>query len=233
MISARRHQFTRFVARRITPGLLAVAGLSLGCGGGGSPPAPTQQPPTPSIAAISPTRGSTGGGTTLKITGSGFQPGAKATLDAEPGATIVENSTTLWVTTPAHGSGPADVVVSNLNGQVTRLAGGFTYASPQSFDFNGTWEGLALAHPEGGANVRPLHSDMPLRFTVQNNQLTNFTCDSATLTFSPPLSVTSGEFSFAGGDGVAVSGRIVTDGGTRGTINTTACPATRWTATRP
>ena len=183
--------------------------------------------------SISPTRGSTGGGTALTITGSGFQSGTKVTLDAEPGTTVVESSTTLRVTSPAHAVGPADVVVSNPNGQVARLAGGFTYASPQSFDFNGTWDGFALAHPEGGADVRPLHSDMPLRFTVQNNQLASFTCDSATLTFSPPLSVTNGEFSFAGADGVAVSGRIVTDGGTRGTINTTACPATRWAATRP
>ena len=241
MSSGSRHLFTRFLTRRITPGLLAVAVMSFGCGGGGSPAAPTQQPPpqppptvvTPSIAAISPTRGSTGGGTTLRITGSGFQLGALASFDAEPGGAVVENSTTIWVTTPSHGTGPVDVVVTNPTGQVARLAGGFTYASPQSFDFNGTWDGFALAHPEGGADVRPLHSDMPLRFTVLNNQLASFTCDSATLTFSPPLSVTNGEFSFTGADGVAVSGRIVSDGGTLGKINTTACPATRWFASRP
>ena len=112
------------------------------------------------------------------------------------------------------------------------MAGGFTYASPQSFDFNGTWDGFALAHPEGGQDVAPFHSDMPLRFTVLNNRLTSFTCDSATLTFSPPLSVANGEFSFAGADGIGVSGRIVSDAGTVGTINTGPCPTTRWAATR-
>jgi IPT/TIG domain len=85
--SGSRHLFTRFLTRRITPGLLAVAVMSFGCGGGGSPTAVT-----PSIAAISPTRGSTGGGTTLRITGSGFQPGALASLDAEPGGAVVETA---------------------------------------------------------------------------------------------------------------------------------------------
>ncbi len=216
--------------------LLLAQGLA-GCGGS-SPPGPSQQPPpaqaggTPSIAALSPIRGSTAGGTTLRITGSGFQQGATVTLGDERGTTTVETSAALQVTTPAHAVGPVDVVVTNPNGQVSRAAGGYTYASPQSFDFNGTWDGHALAHPEGGGDVAPFHSDMPMRFTVQNNRLTGFTCDSVTLTFSPPLSVSNGEFSFAGAGGVAVSGRIVSDAGTVGTINTALCPATRWAATR-
>ena len=187
--------------------LLLAHGL-VGCGGGSSPSGPSQQPPppgpaggTPSVSALSPIKGSTAGGTTLRITGSGFQPGATVTLGDQRGTTTVENSATLHVTTPVHAVGPVDVVVTNPNGLAGRLAGGYTYALPQSFDFNGTWDGAALAHPEGGADVVPLHSDMPLRFTVLNNRLTGFTCDTVTVTFSPPLSVVDGEFSFTGAEG--------------------------------
>ena len=214
---------------------LLAQGLA-GCGG--SAPAGPSQPPdqpvgAPSIAAIAPLRGSTTGGTPLRITGAGFQPGATATLGEERGTTTVENSTIVHVTTPAHAVGPVDVVVTNPNGQVSRLAGAFTYATPQSFDFNGTWDGYALAHPEGGQDVAaPLHSDMPLRFAVVRQQLTSFTCDTVTLVFSPPLAVTNGEFSFAGAEGVTITGRIVSDGGAVGTINTVSCPLTRWAATK-
>ena len=216
--------------------LLLAQGLA-GCGGS-SPQGPSGQPPpgpaggTPSVSALSPIKGSTAGGTSLRITGGGFQPGATVTLGDQPGTTTVENSATLHVTTPAHATGLVDVVVTNPNGLTSRLAGGYTYASPQSFDFNGTWDGAALAHPEGGADVAPFHSDMPLRFTVLNNRLTGFTCDTVTVTFSPPLSVVDGEFSFTGTDSVEITGRIVSDMGAVGTINTVPCPHTRWAATK-
>ena len=49
---------------------------------------------------------------------------------------------------------------------VARLGDGYSYASPQSFDFNGTWEGYAVAHPEAHLGPRQ-HSDMEMRFTIE------------------------------------------------------------------
>lgn len=228
-----------FLTSTLAAGLLALLGMSPGCGGSPasqSPTGPTPPTPTagsPSITAIDPRTGSTGGGTAVKITGTGFQSGATVTVGDDSRAASVENSTTIHVTTPVHAAGTVDVVVTNPGGQAARLTGAYTYASPQSFDFNGTWAGLALAHPELQTAFAPHHADMEMRFTIQGNRLASITCGfpAETLTFSTPLSVSNGEFSFAG-DGVAISGRIVSAAGAVGTINTPPCPATRWTATR-
>jgi hypothetical protein len=170
----------------------------------------------------------------VKITGTGFQSGATVTVGDDLRPALVENSATVLVTTPVHAAGTVDVVVTNPGGQVARLTGAYTYASPQSFDFNGTWAGLALAHPELQTAFGPRHADMDLRFTIQGDRLTSVSCGfpAETLTFSPPLSVSNGEFSFAGAGGVAISGRIVSAAGAVGSINTLPCPATRWAATR-
>ena len=110
------------------------------------------------------------------------------------------------------------------------FTGGYSYVSPQSFDFNGAWVGYALAHPDVLARPAPRHSDMEMRFTIENNRLTNITCGGATLTFVSPPSVSEGAFSHAGDGDVVITGRIVSEAGALGTINTGACPATRWTA---
>jgi hypothetical protein len=104
------------------------------------------------------------------------------------------------------------------------------YLNPSNF--NGAWEGSALAHPEAQGRPAPQHSDMDMRFTIENNKLTNLTCGSTTLAFSSSPSVTDGAFSYAGDDDVMTTGRIVADASAVGTINTGGCPGTRWTAAR-
>jgi hypothetical protein len=131
----------------------------------------------PSVAAVSPGTGSTGGDTTVKITGAGFRAGATVAFGDQQRTAYAENSTTLHSTTPAHGAGAVDVVVTNPGGLSGRLAAGYTYAPPQSFDFNGTWVGYALAHPEfAAARFAVRHEDMEVRFTIQNNVLVSISC---------------------------------------------------------
>ena len=74
------------------------------------------------------------------------------------------------------------------------------------------------------------HSDMGMRLTTENDRLTNIACGGTTLAFLSPPSARDGAFSHAGDDDVVITGRIVSDASAVGTINTGACPATRWTA---
>lgn len=202
-----------------------LLGMSTGCGKGtpvGPPPLPG--PPT-SIAAVSPSAGSTGGSTLVTITGTGFQSGATVRIDGTDPSTVpvtIRDTTTILFLSPPHKEGTVDVVVTNPGGRAATLSGGFTYASPLSFDFNGDWAGVA--GPE---------LDTVMRFTVENNVLTRVSCGpSGTFSFSPAPAVGNGEFSFFGGDGVGASGRIVAGSDAIGSINIPPCTNTVWRATK-
>ncbi len=81
----------------------------------------------PTIAAIGPGTGATGGGTTVTITGAGFTAGATVTFDgASATAVSVGSATTITATTPVHAAGPVTVVVTTTGGSGTK-ASGFTY----------------------------------------------------------------------------------------------------------
>ena len=100
-----------------------VAFRASGSGGGSSNPAPK-------VSAISPNNGTASGGTSVTITGTGFQSGASVTLGgtAATGVTVV-SSTSITAKTPAHAAGAADVVVKNTDNQAGALSGGYTYTS--------------------------------------------------------------------------------------------------------
>ena len=57
---------------------------------------------SPAIAVLSPDTGSTGGSTPLKITGSGFQPGAAVFIDGIAISAFVLDSRTIYACTPPH-----------------------------------------------------------------------------------------------------------------------------------
>jgi hypothetical protein len=89
--------------------------------------------PAPTVTGISPTSGSSNGGTALTITGTGFLAGATVSLGgtAATGITVV-SSTKITATAPAHAAGAVNVVVTNTDGQSGTLAGGYTYTSASS-----------------------------------------------------------------------------------------------------
>jgi IPT/TIG domain len=165
---------------------------------------------------MTPQPGSTAGGSSVTITGTGIQPGATITIGGVPtAATIYAGS--MYVITPPHAAGTVDVVVTSSAGQIARLEGGYTYVPPESFDFNGVWE--AGAH------------ETPIRFTIENNTLVSLSCGTSGLVvFSPMPLVINGEFSLGGGDGTVVTGRIVSASAATGTINVSSCSATTWYA---
>jgi hypothetical protein len=87
--------------------------------------------PAPTVTSISPTSGTTAGGTAVTITGTGFLAGASVTIGGTAATGVsVANSTSITATTPAHTAGAGNVVVSNTDGQSGTLSNGYTYTSP-------------------------------------------------------------------------------------------------------
>lgn len=93
--------------------------------------APTPSP-APTISNISPPNGSTNGGTSIVISGSGFSPGATLTIGGASATITNLTPTLIWATTPPNSAGSADIVVTNPDGQSVTAPGGFTYIAPPS-----------------------------------------------------------------------------------------------------
>lgn len=97
------------------------SGLIAGGAQGGTPATP------PVITALTPPSGPSGGGTAVKITGTGFATGATVTFGGTKATITNVASTTIDVTTPAHAAGAVDVVVTNPDNQSAKSATQFTY----------------------------------------------------------------------------------------------------------
>jgi hypothetical protein len=87
----------------------------------------------PTLASVSPSSGPTTGGTSVTITGSGFVAGATVSIGG-PVSTVavVMDASTIVAITEGGVAGSVDVVVQNPDGQVTTLAGAFTYIAAHS-----------------------------------------------------------------------------------------------------
>lgn len=81
----------------------------------------------PAITALSPLIGPFGGGTAVKITGTGFAAGATVTFGGATATITNQTNTTIDVTTPGHAVGPVDVVVTNPDKQSAKAPTQFTY----------------------------------------------------------------------------------------------------------
>jgi len=216
--------------------LLMSSTAGVGCGDPASPTAPSvSQPPPPSqpgqqpgglqpvVRTISPNTGSTAGGAWGTIRGSDFQRGATVTFGKNvPSAWVQDSETLLFWSDDPHAAGTVDVIVTNPGGAAATLTAGFTYAPPESFNFNGDW--IAHAGPD---------YEIDMRFTIRNNELVSFSCGtSATLMPSASTYVRSGEFSLYGDAGLVISGKVVSSVNAVGAIDIPACSATQWWADR-
>lgn len=83
----------------------------------------------PTITVVSPTSGTTLGGTVVTLTGTGFTGTTGVTFDGVAGTSLTVNSnTSLTITTPAHAArGLVNVVVTNATGASLPFVGGYRY----------------------------------------------------------------------------------------------------------
>ncbi|MER5430680.1 IPT/TIG domain-containing protein [Streptomyces sp. NPDC002588] len=86
-------------------------------------------PVLPTVGAVEPSSGSTDGGTSVTVTGSGFTGATAVSFGGVPalGFSVLDD-TTLLATTPAHPAGSVTVAVTTPEG--TRSGGGFSYLVP-------------------------------------------------------------------------------------------------------
>ena len=212
----------------------ALAGCSQSSGLPGAPsPIPVPTPSShaaPDVTDVLPSVGSAGGGAIIEIVGTGFMPGMVAMFDGIKGTAEFDSpatsSTTFYTETPAHAVGTVDVVVTNPDGQSHRVAAGYTYAPPESYDPNGVWGGYTLHG-----------SDTWVEFVIRDNRLVSASClynARVDLTFAELPSVHGGEFSVVADGGATISGRIVSASEMAGTISVPSCTTTplTWRASR-
>ena len=89
----------------------------------------------PALTSVSPGWGPTAGGTTLTLTGTGFQAGATVHLGTElvfSDRVTVHSTTSISVVAPPHASGALDVTVTHPDAQASTLASAFLYNDPPS-----------------------------------------------------------------------------------------------------
>jgi|GEM_PF-710395 len=107
----------------------------------------------PAITSLSPTSGSTAGGTSVTITGSGFTGATGVTFDSAPAAGFTVNSdTSITATTPPYAAGTFNVTVTTFSGTSALVNGDrftFTLAATPSITSLGTTSGTTA----GGTSV--------------------------------------------------------------------------------
>jgi len=199
--------------------LLVSVTVALGCDGKPDTHLTLVSLPPPVAASVSPNTGSTGGSTTVSVTGSAFQIGATVTLGGAPVSAFPNGTgTVLSFTTLAHAAGSVDVVVRNPDGQSVTLAGAYTFVAPETFDFNGNW----FAYLGDG-------NDDPFSFKVEGNALVSLTCYEGTpVTLPSPLPINHGEVAASVNGIVIFSALLVGPDSAVGTINAGLCHSQEW-----
>ena len=147
----------------------------------------------PTLASVTPPNGSTAGGSSVTLTGTGFQNDGAGTNTVTFGGAAatnvaVVNDTTLTCDTPT-GAASVDVIVSNTNGSAT-LSSGFTFFAPPTVTSVGPTSGSSLGgeavtvtgsgfqNNGPGINVVTFDETTATNVVVVND--TTITCDTPT-----------------------------------------------------
>ena len=90
--------------------------------------------PAPVIASLDATTGTSAGGTTVRLSGSGFQAGAYVLFGGREVASAAWiDASTCEVVTPSHGPATVDVSIHNPDGQQARLSSAYSFTADPQF----------------------------------------------------------------------------------------------------
>ncbi|MBV9039956.1 MAG: IPT/TIG domain-containing protein, partial [Acidimicrobiia bacterium] len=161
----------------------------------------------PSITTpLSPTSGSSLGGTVVTINGAGFLPNARVTFGGTSASGVSVNGagTVITATTPAHPAGSAGVTVTNVGGGTATASSAFTYtaaAAPTVSGIGSTTSGSSL----GGTAITVSGTNFVTGAQVTFGTVSRSVSDAGTSNGSS--TVTSNSAGFAPADvGAAVTG---------------------------
>ena len=123
----------------------------------------TYTAPRPAVTGVSPDGGSTAGGTTVSITGTGLASATGVRFGAAAAVIAADSSTQITVTSPP-GTGTVTITVTTAAGTSKTTAGHYTYATrpkpSQSISFtvpaSGTAGGSATLSATGGGSGNPV-----------------------------------------------------------------------------
>ena len=96
------------------------------------PGAFTYESDGPAITSVLPAEGSTAGGTSVTIVGSGFSEGVSVRFDGVAASVVSWSTDMITVLTPAHDAGAVSVLVMNADGGSATSMAAFTYESPEA-----------------------------------------------------------------------------------------------------
>jgi hypothetical protein len=114
-----------------------------------------EQQSEPSITSVSPTSGTTNGGTLVTLRGTDFRSGITVTIADLPATVTSQTATSLTVRTPAAAEGEADITLTNTDGGTMTMASAFTYVLPETPVSKPTVTGVSPASgpSTGGTDV--------------------------------------------------------------------------------
>lgn len=114
--------------------------------------------PAPTISTVSPAVGSVDGGGAVTITGSGFTSDTRLLIGGNVGSRLtISSDTTLTAFTPPGRVGPADILVTNANGDAF-IPGGFTYLT-------GSSQKIVSVNPTMGVATIPQNTTVGVLFS--------------------------------------------------------------------
>lgn len=146
-----------------------LTAIAIACGGG--PTAPSG--PTLKVSSVSPASGSTGGGTTITVTGTEFGADAAVSVGGVPATqvTLLGSTSLTAVVSARPGAGPADVVVTS-GGKTASLASGFTFVAPSGNNQAPVITGIRVTGTRANqpANFGDAGETLVLTPSVQDNE---------------------------------------------------------------
>ena len=126
----------------------------------------------PTVTSVSPNSGSTLGGTSITLTGTGFQTGATVLVDTQACTTPnVVSTTSLTCVTPARATGLVAVRVTNPDAQFGNLNSAYTYVTPPTYTTlqSGLFQSrCASCHGTSGGFSTQIYSQISTRLVPGN-----------------------------------------------------------------